>query len=155
LLPSKQNTEILPNGGKRCPCRNVAMVSSSDFLRAPERPTAIATLNRSVTLRHHAKGSPLPRREQWAPARMLLESLTPRPGIREQYRPKADMRGDRLARHVASSSGFAFRLKHADSVEDRQQEGHQSRRLYSYAIGSQSGTDLRGRKILGIAFNLE
>src|SRR3984957_15888682 len=55
------------------------MVSSTDFLRASERTTAIATLNR----RHHAEGSPLPRREQWARQGRSLESLTPRPGIRE------------------------------------------------------------------------
>ena len=39
--------KILPNGGKKdVPAGTMAMVSSSDFLRAPERPTAIATLNR-------------------------------------------------------------------------------------------------------------
>ena len=29
----------------------------------------------SVTLRHHAAGSPLPRREQWAPARTIVGEL--------------------------------------------------------------------------------
>ena len=46
----------------------------------------------SVTLRHHAEGPPLPRREQWARQGRSLESLTPRPGIREQYLPGADPR---------------------------------------------------------------
>ena len=32
--------------GKDVPAGTMAMVSSSDFLRTPERPTAIATLNR-------------------------------------------------------------------------------------------------------------
>src|SRR4249920_3061739 len=41
----------------------------------------------SVTLRHHAEGLPLPRREQWARQGRSQESLTSRPGIREQYRP--------------------------------------------------------------------
>jgi hypothetical protein len=104
LLPSKQNTEILPNGGKRCP---------------------------------------LPERGDGEFVRFFASAR------------KADRDCNILARRVGSSSGFAFRLKHADSVEDRQQEGHQSRRLYSYARGSQPGTDLRGRKILGIAFNLD
>src|ERR1700722_14861868 len=63
------------------------MVSSTDFLRASERTTAIATLNR----RHHAEGSPLPRREQWTRQGRSLESLTPRPGIREQNLPYPDM----------------------------------------------------------------
>src|SRR5882672_12517012 len=45
----------------------------------------------SVTLRHHAEGPPLPRREQWARQGRSLESLTPRPGIREQYLPIPDM----------------------------------------------------------------
>ena len=39
-------------------------------------------------LSHHAEGSPLPRREQWARLGSSLESLTPRPGIRD-YRRKA------------------------------------------------------------------
>jgi len=40
-------TEILPNGaGKDVPAGTMAMVSSSDFVRASERATAIATLNR-------------------------------------------------------------------------------------------------------------
>ena len=46
---------------------------------------------RHATLRHHAEGSPLPRREHWARQGRSLESLTPRPGIREQYLPTADM----------------------------------------------------------------
>jgi hypothetical protein len=41
-------------------------------------------------LRHHAEGSPLPRREQWARQGRSLESLTPRPGIRAQNPPQAD-----------------------------------------------------------------
>ena len=45
--------------------RTMAMVSSLDTLRAPERPP-METLNPSVTLRHHAEGLPLRRREQWA-----------------------------------------------------------------------------------------
>ncbi len=48
------------------------------------------TRTASVTLRHHAEGAPLPRREQWARQGRSLESLTPRPGIREHNRPKAD-----------------------------------------------------------------
>jgi hypothetical protein len=66
LLPSEGITEFLLTAGKDVPAGTMAMVSSTDFLRASERATAIATLNRSVTLRHHAECSPLPRREQWA-----------------------------------------------------------------------------------------
>jgi transposase len=36
-------------------------------------------------------GSPLPRREQWARQGRSLGSLTPRPGIREQYLPTAEV----------------------------------------------------------------
>src|SRR5450631_2199546 len=49
--------------------------------------TAIATLNLQCLLTPSCGGSTLPRREQWARQGRSLESLTPRPGIREQYLP--------------------------------------------------------------------
>src|SRR5262249_11856922 len=42
-----------------------------------------------LLVRHYAEGTPLPRRV--GPARMITESLTPKPGIREQNRHKADI----------------------------------------------------------------
>src|ERR1700722_18913069 len=83
------------------------MVSSTDFLRASERTTAIATLNR----RHHAEGSPLPRREQWARQGRSLESLTPRPGIREHYRHKADVL-DPSSECLLSAGEFNWSAQH-------------------------------------------
>ena len=71
----------------------MAMVSSSDFLRAPERPTAIATLNRQRHLTPSCGGLTPTAERTVGPARISLESLTPRPGIREQYRHEADMPG--------------------------------------------------------------
>src|SRR6185436_5863351 len=70
----------------------MAMVSSSDFLRAPERPTAIATLNRQRHLTPSCGGLTPTAERTVGPARISLESLTPRPGIREQYRHLGDMR---------------------------------------------------------------
>src|SRR6476660_1328199 len=64
----------------------MAMVSSSDFLRAPERPTAISTLNRQRHLTPSCGGLTPTAERTVGPARISLESLTPRPGIREQYR---------------------------------------------------------------------
>src|SRR5580700_6246506 len=70
----------------------MAMVSSPDFLRASERPTAIATLNRqrhpyAIMRRVHPY-----RGENSGPGKgRSLESLTPRPGIREQYRLVRDI----------------------------------------------------------------
>src|SRR3954464_528451 len=69
----------------------MAMVSSSDSLRAPERPTAIATLNRQRHLTPSCGGLTPTAERTVGPARISLESLTPRPGIREQYLPTADM----------------------------------------------------------------
>src|SRR6478609_4129244 len=62
-----------------------AMVSSSDTLRAPERPTAIATLNRQRHLTPSCGGLTPTAERTVGPARISLESLTPRPGIREHY----------------------------------------------------------------------
>jgi len=59
----------------------MAMVSSSDFLRAPERPTAISTLNRQRHLTPSCGGLTPTAERTVGPARISLESLTPRPGI--------------------------------------------------------------------------
>src|SRR5207344_3095235 len=71
--------------GKDVPAGTMAMVSSTDFLRASERPTAIATLNRQRHLAPSCGGLTPTAERTVGPARISLESLTPRPGIREQY----------------------------------------------------------------------
>src|SRR4030095_4572674 len=76
--------------GKDVPAGTMAMVSSSDFLRAPERPTAIATLNRQRHLTPSCGGRTPHAERTVGPARISLENLTPRPGIREQYRRNTD-----------------------------------------------------------------
>src|SRR6476620_11440488 len=81
-----------PQGQKDVPAGTMAMVSSSDFLRAPERPTAIATLNRQRHLTPSCGGLTPTAERTVGPARISLESLTPRPGIREQNRRKAAVR---------------------------------------------------------------
>ena len=60
------------------------MVSSTDFVRASERTTAIATLNRQRHLTPSCGGFTPTAERTVGPARMIVESLTPRPGIREQ-----------------------------------------------------------------------
>src|SRR3954447_20538393 len=67
----------------------MAMVSSTDFVRASERTTAIATLNRQRHLTPSCGGFTPTAERTVGPARMIVESLTARPGIREQYRPLA------------------------------------------------------------------
>ena len=94
------------------------MVSSSDFLRAPERPTAIATLNRQRHLTPSCGGLTPTAERTVGPARISLENLTPRPGIREQYRRIAGRRAsvrEHTRRSVfrqmityATSSALAF-----------------------------------------------
>src|SRR5207342_1668116 len=77
--------------GKDVPAGTMAMVSSTDFLRASERPTAIATLNRQRHLTPSCGGLTPTAERTVGPARISLESLTPRPGIREQDRHFSDM----------------------------------------------------------------
>ena len=67
------------------------MVSSTDFVRASERTTAIATLNRQRHLTPSCGGFTPTAERTVGPARMIVESLTARPGIREQNRPEADI----------------------------------------------------------------
>jgi hypothetical protein len=70
---------------KDVPAGTMAVVRSPDFLRAL-RETALATLihRRRLT---PSRGEQAPTAERTVgPARMIAESLTPKPGIREQYR---------------------------------------------------------------------
>jgi hypothetical protein len=60
-------------------------------LRASERTTAIAKLNRQRHLTPSCGAFALARREQWARYGRSSESLASRPGIREQNLPQADM----------------------------------------------------------------
>jgi hypothetical protein len=80
--------------GKDVPDGTMAKVSSTDFVRASERTTAIAILNRQRHLTPSCGGLTPTAERTLGPARMILESLTPRPGIREQYRRKADVPDD-------------------------------------------------------------
>src|SRR5580700_11952715 len=78
--------------GKVVPSGTVAVVRSSDFLRASERATALATLIRQRRLTPSCGGYAPTAERTVGPARMIVESLTPRPGIRElnwQRRPRA------------------------------------------------------------------
>src|SRR5580692_132433 len=72
--------------GKVVPAGTVAVVRSSDFLRASKRTTALATLIRQRRLAPSCGGHAPTAERTVGPARMIVESLTPRPGIREQYR---------------------------------------------------------------------
>src|SRR6476620_8227272 len=69
----------------------MAMVSSTDFLRASEKTTAIATLNRQRHLTPSCGGSAPTAERTVGPAGRPLESLTPKAGIREQYPQIADI----------------------------------------------------------------
>src|SRR6185436_9873821 len=105
----------------------MAMVSSTDFLRASERPTAIATLNRQRHLTPSCGGSTPTAERTVGPARISLESLTPRPGIREQNRRKAAGRlqpRTNLARRSVWES-CQFRLPYTeDHVRCRDRKHH-------------------------------
>ena len=78
LLPRRALPRSCRTAGKDVPAGTMAMVSSSNFLRASERPTAIATLNRQRHLTPSCGGFPLPRREQWARQGQSLKSSTSR-----------------------------------------------------------------------------
>src|SRR5215471_2669091 len=69
----------------------MAMVSSTDFMRASERPTTIATLNSHRHLTPSCGGLHTYRGVNSGPAKMITENLTPRPGIRQQNLPGADI----------------------------------------------------------------
>src|SRR5262249_5950698 len=77
--------------GNDVPAGTVAVVRSPDFLRAPERATALATLIHQRRLTPSCGGHAPTAERTVGPARMIVESLTPRSGIREQYRHIPDL----------------------------------------------------------------
>src|SRR5258705_7460920 len=62
----------------------MAVVRSPDFLRALIRETALATLIHQRRLTPSCGGQAPTAERTVGPARMIAESLTPKPGIREQ-----------------------------------------------------------------------
>src|SRR5436305_3385214 len=64
----------------------MAVVRSPDFLRALIRETALATLIHQRRLTPSCGGHAPTAERTVGPARMIAESLTPKPGIREQNR---------------------------------------------------------------------
>jgi hypothetical protein len=93
--PLKRDNELPPASGKRRPCRDVAMVRSSQALRCLQGQSALYTL---IHQRHPAPscGGHAPTAERTMdPARNFkkenfTERLDPRPGIREQPGSKAE-----------------------------------------------------------------
>jgi len=67
-------------------------IESPDFLCTPEKATALATLIRQRRLTPSCGGHAPTAERTVGPARMIVDSLTPRPGIREHYRHVKDSR---------------------------------------------------------------
>src|SRR5262245_30703709 len=65
---------------------------TADFLRAPERATALATLIHQRRLTPSCGGHAPTAERTVGPARMIVESLTPRSGIRELVGPNLEVR---------------------------------------------------------------
>ena len=74
LLP-RRHYRVPANGRKRRPAGTMAMVSSTDFLRASERATAIATLNRQRHLTPSCGGFTPTAERTVGPARMIVGEL--------------------------------------------------------------------------------
>src|SRR6202167_2772778 len=72
---TQENTEFLPQREKDVPAGTMAMVSSTDFLRASERATAIATLNRQRHLTPSCGGFTPTAERTMGPARTSVGEL--------------------------------------------------------------------------------
>ena len=122
------------------------MVRSSDFLRAPERATALSTLIHQRRLTPSCGGHVPTAERTVGPARMIVESLTPRPGIREQNRSTTTFR--RQERYVRCSLDLShqtsrsprrnvqqrpFSLPRAPRRERRCSLSHRARRASNFS----------------------
>src|SRR5262249_28279508 len=88
--------------GSNVPAGTLAMVRSSDALRTPMGGNALSTLIRQRHPNPSCGGSHPTAERTMDPASIVAESLTPRPGIREQYRSDPEERGGSRARSVES-----------------------------------------------------
>src|SRR5262249_22871397 len=83
----------------------MAVVRSLDAWRALERATALSTLIHQRHLTPSCRGhAPIAERTV-GPARNVVESLTSKPGIREQHQPKRDISGRNLERLAREPTG--------------------------------------------------
>src|SRR5438132_9508811 len=86
----------------------MAVVRSPDFLRALIRETALATLIHQRSLTPSCGGHAPTAERTVGPARMIAESLTPKPGIREHNLPQPDS--------CTSAKGIAWSTRHRPQV---------------------------------------
>src|SRR5881397_453549 len=105
LPEQRSSAEFPPNERVRCPCRDDGGGEIVRFFARLDLGTAFATLIRQ---RHPMPscGGLTPTAERTVdPARTIEESLTSDPGIREQYRPFADIPRGRLFGRFPGPSG--------------------------------------------------
>src|SRR6266566_3856401 len=80
------------HSGKRCPCRDDGGGEIARFFASsPIRETALATLIHQRRLTPSCGGQTPTAERTVGPARMIAESLTPKPGIREHNRHFSDL----------------------------------------------------------------
>jgi hypothetical protein len=107
LLAAERSQGSRDTAGKDVPAGTTAVVRSLDAWRALERATALSTLIRQRHLTPTCGGHAPTAERTVGPARIVVESLTPRSGIRVQHRSKpvrlrqsicfeADLRRQRL-----------------------------------------------------------
>src|SRR5438128_9228431 len=97
----------------------MAVVRSPDFLRALIRETALATLIHQRRLTPLCGGQAPTAERTVGPARMIAESLTPKPGIREHNR------------HTTSAGRHSGRTADADRVVNQYAYREGARYCYS------------------------
>src|SRR5262249_54572738 len=88
----------------------MTVVRSPDTWRALERVTALSTLIRQRHLTPSCGGHAPTAERTVGPARIGLENLTPRPGIREQHRSKAALGATRGHFRLATISRCRYVL---------------------------------------------
>src|SRR5437660_8592342 len=95
----------------------MAVVRSPDFLRALIRETALATLIHQRRLTPSCGGHAPTAERTVGPARMIAESLTPKPGIREHNRQAAAMLPTQTGQ--SKTAYLAFGLRASEFVDCR------------------------------------
>jgi hypothetical protein len=90
---TKEITRFPRHGGKSRPCRDGGDGEIVRFFASVRKGDALATLIHQRRLTPSCGGHAPTAERTVGPARMIVESLTPRPGIREHNRPKPAVSG--------------------------------------------------------------
>jgi hypothetical protein len=149
-LPSKQHSKIIEfpptTGGNQGPCRDAGVGEIAPGFAMLKRANALHTLIRQRHLTPLCGGHAPTAERTMNPARMFLESLDRRPGIREQPGSKADL-GTLLdlGRLISRKQTLQRSVQRSASGKNRTHSPQQTTELFDHLVGTSKQRPRHGK----------